>query len=179
MSQLAQRYASALYDVTKQKNNTSETMEVLQALRHSLNDNKQILNMLSTPLMTDKEKETVLKSAVGNQMNDEMATFFSLLTKNGRLDQIPLIAKAFEERVAKDMGVESGTVRSAIELTEQEKSEVKALIESKLAKKVDLTFTIDKAMIGGIEAKVGSYIFEHSIKTHMQKLNDFITRRVQ
>jgi F-type H+-transporting ATPase subunit delta len=102
-----------------------------------------------------------------------------LITKNNRISEIPTIAAAYKAKVAQEMGVESGTVCSASELNETEKTEVKALIEKKLAKKVELTFTVDPKMIGGIEAKVGSFIFEHSIKTHMQKLNDFITRRVQ
>ena len=89
------------------------------------------------------------------------------------------IVTAFEEKSSLDLGVISGVVRSAAELSVDEKESVKKMIEEKLSKKVELQFTVDSKMIGGIEAKVGSYIFENSIKSHMQKLNDFITRRVQ
>lgn len=179
MSQLAERYATALYEVTKEKGSTQQVLEVLGALRQSLLDNKDFLDILSTPLMSDTEKEGVLKTAMGASLTDELSTFFALLTKNNRVSVLPQIVKAYEEKVAGDMGVEKGTVRSAIELTDKEKTNVKDLIERKLGKKVTLSYAVDEKMIGGIEAKVGSYIFEDSIKTHMQKLNDFITRRVQ
>ena len=179
MSQLSERYAIALYEVTKSKNNTEEVLDVLTALRQSLLENKEILEVLATPLMSDTEKVGVLKNAVGAMLNDELSTFFTLITKNNRLGELPSIIKAFEEKVASAMGVEKGSVKSAVELTDSEKTNVKSLIENKLGKKVNLTFAVDKNMIGGIEAKVGSYIFENSIKSHMQKLNDFITRRVQ
>ena len=179
MSQLAERYATALYEVTQAKGNTAATLETLEALQMSLSENKDVAEILSTPLISDTEKEGILKSAVGSGLNDELATFFTLITKNNRISEIPTIAAAYKAKVAQEMGVESGTVRSATELNDTEKTEVKALIEKKLSKKVELTFSVDPKMIGGIEAKVGSFIFEDSIKTHMQKLNDFITRRVQ
>ncbi len=59
------------------------------------------------------------------------------------------------------------------------KPESKKAIEKKLASTVELKFNVKPKMIGGIEARVGSYIFEDSIQSHMQKLNDFIMRRVQ
>lgn len=179
MSQISERYATALYEVTQAKGNTSEVLATLKALKTSLEENKDVLEMLNAPLLSDTDKEAVLKSAIANAINDELSTFFSLLIKNNRLLLLPQIVQALEDKVAQEMGVESGTVRSATELTDSEKTEVQKLIEKKLSKKVDLSFVVDSKMIGGIEAKVGSYIFENSIKTHMQKLNDFITRRVQ
>ncbi len=179
MSQLSERYATALYEVTKKKGNTQEVLETLTALRTSLLENKEILEILSTPLISDSDKEGVLKNAVASGLNEEIGTFFQLLTKNNRLSEIPQIVTAYQNCVANEMGVESGVVRSATELSDTEKTQVKSLIEKKLSKKVDLKFKVDPKMIGGIEAKVGSFIFEDSIKTHMQKLNDFITRRVQ
>lgn len=179
MSQISERYATALYEVTQAKGNTSEVLATLKALKTSFEENKDVLEMLNAPLLSDTDKEAVLKSAIANAINDELSTFFSLLIKNNRLLLLPQIVQALEDKVAQEMGVESGTVRSATELTDSEKTEVQKLIEKKLSKKVDLSFVVDSKMIGGIEAKVGSYIFENSIKTHMQKLNDFITRRVQ
>jgi F-type H+-transporting ATPase subunit delta len=179
MSQLSERYATALYEVTQAKGNTNEILDTLLALRTSLEENKDVLQVLTTPLISETEKEGLLKTAVASALTDELTTFFKLLVKNNRLGELSQIVLAFKERVARELGVESGVVRSATELNDTEKKEIQKLIEKKLSKKVELTYVIDSKMIGGVEAKVGSYIFEDSIKTHMQKLNDFITRRVQ
>lgn len=179
MSQLAERYATALYDVVKTKGNVQEVLETLEALKQSLLDNKDILEILNTPLISDNDKEAVLKSAVGSGLTDELATFFKLLAKNNRLGDIPTIVTALQARNSQELGVETGVVRSAVELSGEEKQRVQKSIETKLNKKVDLQYVVEPDMIGGIEAKVGSYIFEDNIKSHMQKLNDFITRRVQ
>lgn len=179
MSQLAERYSTALFEVLKDKNQISETLETLVALKESLNDNKQILEVLRAPLIDDGEKLAIIKNVFSEGMTKELETFFQLLSKNGRLADLPLVISKLEERVAKDQGVERGVVRSALELSDDEQKRIQSIIENKLSKKVELQFNVEANMIGGIEAKVGSYIFEDSVKSHMQKLNDFITRRVQ
>jgi F0F1-type ATP synthase delta subunit len=60
MSQLAERYATALYEVTQAKGNTAATLETLEALQMSLNENKDVAEILSTPLISDTEKEGLL-----------------------------------------------------------------------------------------------------------------------
>lgn len=176
---IADRYATALFEVTEAKGNTGDVLETLTALKDSLLANKRINEVLNTPMISDIEKVAVIKNAIGPDLNEELSSFFQLVSKNNRLSELPSIVKAFEDKTSEEMGIETGTVRSAVELTTDERSKVQKIIENKLSKKVELEFKVDAGMIGGIEAKVGSYIFEDSIKSHMQKLNDFITRRVQ
>jgi F-type H+-transporting ATPase subunit delta len=179
MSQLADRYAGAFFEVTQKKGNTQDCLQTLKALKISMSENKSIRELFNTPLINDMDKKNIIKKAVGNDLNDELSSFIDLLSKNNRLKDLTQITTSYEEKAAEGMGLIAGTVRSATELTDIEKSEVKKSIEKELSTKVELTFSVDSSMIGGIEAKVGSYIFEDSIKTHMQKLNDYITRRVQ
>lgn len=179
MSQLADRYASALFEVTQKNGSSKQVLETLTALKNSLEENKRVYEVLMTPTISDSDKKSVLIQAIGPQSSKELEPFLQLLCKNNRLSSLSQIATAFENRISEEMGVISGEVQSASELTEQEKSRVKKLIESKLSASVDLKFKVNPKMIGGIEAKVGSYIFEDSVKSHMEKLNDFITRRIQ
>ena len=176
---IADRYATALFEVTQDKGTTKAVLETLVALKMSLLDNRNVADVLSTPLISDSDKVAVLKNAIGTGLNEELTTFFQLVSKNNRLAELPAIVTAYQEKTAEELGIETGVVRSATELSQEEKDNVRSIIESKLSKKVELEFKVDAKMIGGIEAKVGSYIFEDSIKSHMQKLNDFITRRVQ
>lgn len=179
MSQVAERYAQALFDVAQKNNKVQEISESLEALGSSIEKNVEVKNVLISPLLTNQQKVDIIKNALGSNVSKELATFFDLLAKNNRLAAIPEVVTAFKNAIARTSGVVTGEVQSAVELSDQEKSEVKNIIETKLSRKVELQYNVNPKMIGGIEAKVGSYIFEDSIKSHMQKLNDYITRRVQ
>jgi len=179
MSQLAGRYATALFEVTQKNGVTAETLESLLALSAALESSPRVVEALKAPLLTDKDKEEILKSAFGGTPSREIETFIKLLTKNNRLHEIAAVVAAYESKVSAGKGVMRGTVSSAAELTPDEKGRVQKMIENKLKTTVELSYQTKPEMIGGIEAKVGSYIFEDSVKSHMSKLNDFITRRVQ
>ena len=179
MSQLASRYASALFEVTQKNGITAETLDSLLALSSAITNNPQVNEALKAPLLTDLEKQQILKVSLGGAPSKELETFIKLLSKNNRLHEIPQMTAAYEDKVTADKGLMKGTVSSATELSPDEKSRVQKMIENKLKTTVELNYQIKPEMIGGIEAKVGSYIFEDSVKSHMSKLNDFITRRVQ
>ena len=179
MAQVGDRYAQALFEVAKKNNNISEVSETLFALGEAIESNDEVKKVLVSPLVANNDKVAILKSALGGSVSEELTTFFDLLAKNNRLASIPEVVVSFKEVMSKTSGVMTGEVSSTIELTDQEKAEVQKIIETKLSQKVELQYNIKPNMIGGIEAKVGSYIFEDSIKSHMQKLNDYITRRVQ
>ena len=179
MSQVAERYAQALFDICKQKKSTEEVLQLLGALGDALVQHIDIQVALNSPMISNNDKVSILKTAMKAGLPDEVEGFFSLLAKNNRIAQIPSIVAIFEDLANKESGVMTGEVRSAVELSEGEKADLKKVIEEKLSRKVNLNYSVDKNMIGGLEARVGSYIFEDSIKSHMQQLNDFITRRVQ
>jgi len=179
MSQIAERYASALYQIAQEKKSAPQILDNLVGLGECLTQHDDIRTAFNSPLIANDDKVAMLKTALKNGMSTDFDSFISLLAKNNRLYLVPAIVEAFKTMFYKDSGTVEGQVRSAVELTDQEKTDLKNVIEEKLSKKVDLTYTVEKDMIGGIEAKVGSYIFEDSIKSHIEKLNEFITRRVQ
>lgn len=179
MSQLSERYALSLYEVCLEKKNVESTLDALSALAESLETHDDVNTVLTSPLVSNGDKVSILNSALKGHMSDELKTFIELLAKNNRVGSLPEIAKSFSEIVEKASGIMTGEVTSAVTLSDSEKTEIQKSIESKLGHKVQLKFNTNDKMIGGIEAKVGSYLFEDSIKSHMQKLNDYITRRVQ
>lgn len=178
MSQLAERYATALYEVTQKSQTTEDVLNTLLALKDSLSENPQVLQALKAPLMLDADKLAMMEAALKENLDQALKTFIKVLARNQRLDELPRIALAFENKVSQEKGVLKGTVKSAAELSSEDKDRIHNMIEKNLRAKVDLDFKVDSEMIGGIEAQVGSYIFEDSVKSHMTKLNDYITRRV-
>lgn len=179
MSQVAQRYAVALFELTEAKKVTSEVLETLRALRDGYRSNPELVGTMKSPLLSSSDKVGILKTALGEKLSPEMDGFLKLLSKNDRLAELAAIAQAYEERVAAAQGVLHGVVRSATTLSQDEQTRIQKMIETKLKTSVHLTYQVQADMIGGIEAQVGSYIFEDNVKSHMSKLNDFITRRVQ
>ncbi len=178
MSSLAKPYATALFEVMEKKGETSETLQILQVLVETFEKNQDVFEALKSPLISEENKMIFLSRAIGLVGTDELDNFFRLLIKNNRLPEFFGVVKTLESLNSGKQGLTKGVVDSAIELTDSEKNGVRQSLEKHLCGPVELQFRVKPEMIGGIEARVGGYLFEDSIRSHIEKLNDFVVRRI-
>ena len=60
---IAQRYATAIYEIAKENNKQDEIREILNLLTEKYNEDENFRNFLSNPIVTIEEKEKFLKKA--------------------------------------------------------------------------------------------------------------------
>ena len=61
--------------------------------------------------------------------------------------------------------------------SETQRQQIEATVEKVLKKKVIMTYKVDPSVIGGLVAQAGSYTFDDSLNSHLQRLNDELKRR--
>ncbi len=125
MSKVSSRYAIALYEACKRTNQVEHALESLQAMSDCLEKNPKVLTLLTSPLLTDLQKEEMIGKAFGDSLNTEIKNLFSLLAKNNRLNELPNILVSYKEKYSLDTGLISGEVHSAVELSDDEKTRIK------------------------------------------------------
>ena len=151
---------------------------LLNSLEEALRGSPEFSMFFSSPLIPSQDKLGVLKNTLGEEIFSGLEVFLKILDKNKRWPHLVEILGAFRKIFLKNQGLLRGQVRSAVELGDGEKALVKKQIEKNLSQNVDLIYKVDPQLMGGIEARVGSYLFEHSMSRHMAKLNDFVVRRM-
>jgi len=73
--------------------------------------------------------------------------------------------------------VTRGTVKSASVLPPESRSRIEKRVSEVTGKKVILTYTQDATVIGGLIAEVGGYLFDDTLKSHLQRIKDDLNRR--
>jgi F-type H+-transporting ATPase subunit delta len=136
----------------------------------------EVVSFFKSPLFSPLDKENVITQALGGKLDGVLADFLKLLAKNGRIGLFPQIIDEFKESSAGGKGVKKGEVYSPSALNDSEKQNIKEAIEKKLNIQVNLDYQVNPDLIGGIEAKVGSFIFEDSLRSNLKKLNDSLKR---
>lgn len=175
MSTVVQSYASAFYDMAQETGKTNRFVEEVDALIPVFKD-PEILAFFKSPIIPTQEKEAVITAAVGSKLDDVLADFIKLLAKNGRLALFPEIIEQFKESCGGASGAKRGDVFTSSELSDVEKQNIKDAIQKKLGFDVNLDFKLKPELMGGLEAKVGSYIIEDSLQSNLRKLNDSLKR---
>lgn len=176
-SELASRYASALYDIAQETKSQDLVFSEVRELNKIFSAN-DILNYMNSPLVQPFEKRETLKKAFnGNGVSENTQNFVLTLAKKGRLSIFPEIVSAFQSKSDEMNGVKRGEVTSANVLAPEERNELAKTVEKVTGKKVILSYEENPNLIGGLIAKVGSYTFDDTLTSHLRRLQEEIKRR--
>ena len=171
---VARRYAAALADVvTKTGECRSRFKTELKSWEEMMTSNSDLLNeAFSNPAIQHKNKEKVLESLIEKtKPTKTTANFLRVLLRNHRLTRNQRkstnVSSTFWKRRS---GAVSANVTSARPLSETEKSELQTNLEKMTGKRVKTNFETNENIIGGVITRIGSTVYDGSVKTKLEEL---------
>ena len=168
---VARRYGTALADVVVKTGETESVRSELLAWEEMMAANANLQNAFSNPAIAHADKEKVLESLISRaNPSRTTANFLRVLLRNGRLTDLREINDMFAAVLEERSGRVSAEVTSARDLTEAQKQELRANLERLTGKQVELRFGVDPSIIGGVVTRVGSTIYDGSVKTQLENL---------
>ncbi|MCB0392372.1 MAG: ATP synthase F1 subunit delta [Bdellovibrionales bacterium] len=176
-SELASRYAKAIYEIAEVASEQDKVFAELRELDKVYGE-PDIVEYLSSPLIAPDEKLKVVKDSIKDKgLSETTENFVLTLARKGRLNIFSQIVHAYQSKSDEAMGVRRGTVTSASVLPPEERKEIEKTVEKVTGKKVILAYEEDTELIGGLIAKVGSYTFDDTLTSHLRRLQEDIKRR--
>lgn len=168
---VARRYASALADVVVKSGETQTVQTELKTWEQMMTSNKDLLEVFANPSIAHKNKEKVLENLLQrSRPNKTTANFLRVLLRNNRLTELGVINERFDSVIAERSGQITAKVVSARPLDESEKSEIQTGLEKLTGKKVNINYETDENIIGGVVTKIGSTVYDGSVKTQLENL---------
>ena len=170
---VARRYATALADVVSKNGDAEAVKSELKEWEVLTSANAQLHEVFGNPSIQHAKKEGVLDALIKRSGSSKsVANFLRVLLQNGRLVDLPEINERFAAALEERSGVVSGEVISARELTEAQKKELETNLEKLTGKKVKLNFEIDENIIGGVVTRIGSTVYDGSVRTQLENLKE-------
>lgn len=166
---IARRYANALADAVGKDYKTVQSE--LKTFEGMMNESAELSSMFANPAIAHVSKTKVLESLLEKtKPGKATANFLRVLLENGRIVNLSDINNSFVQVLEERSGVVSVQVISARELTAGEQKDLEANVEKMLGKKANLSYQIDKTIIGGIVTRIGSTVYDSSVKTQLENL---------
>ena len=170
---VARRYGSALADVVLKTGETEGVRSELKTWEEMMFANPQLQNAFGNPAIAHADKEKVLESLISRaNPSRTTANFLRVLLRNGRLTELREINDKLATVLEERSGRVSAEVTSARDLSEAQKQELRANLERLTGKHVELRFGVDPGIIGGVVTRVGSTIYDGSVKTQLENLKE-------
>jgi F-type H+-transporting ATPase subunit delta len=177
ISDVARKYAKALYDATKVSKKNESVLSELRQLRDIFHSDKAIIEFFSSPLNKAEQTVKVVKSAFEGKVSAEVLTLLVAMVERGRLPIFEQVADAFEEISDLDHGVKRGTVKSVSSLNPEARQKIEDTVNRVTGMKVILNFTEDPSLLGGMVAQVGGWTFDDSLSSHLRRMHEELNRR--
>jgi F-type H+-transporting ATPase subunit delta len=167
------RYARALEDVvTEQKLNGEAIKQQLADFQATLKGSRDLFEALDNPSIAEQQKLNLL-DAVSSKMGLDKAVrnFIMVVTRHGRLMELEDILAAYDALADEDANVAEVEVVSARALDDSSRKTLEAQITKLTAgRKVNATYTQDAALLGGAVVKIGSTVYDGSLRGQLEQL---------
>ena len=168
---VARRYANALADVVTKTGETDSARTELKTWEQMISANTDLQTAFGNPAISQVNKEKVLENLIEKtQPTKTTANFLRILLRNNRLTEIGEINQKFASVLEERSGAVSAQITSARSLSEAEKAEMQMNLSKLTGKTVSLNFETDETLIGGVITRIGSTVYDGSVKTQLAEL---------
>jgi F-type H+-transporting ATPase subunit delta len=168
---LAERYASALYDLADEQGALDAAAADLNALKAMLEQSADFARFIKSPVLSrDEQSKGIAAIASSAQLSALMQKFLGLVARNRRLFALPEMIRAYLAILAARRGQETAEVTSAVPLTDAQLKSLSASLKTPSGRAVAVTTKIDPSILGGLIVRVGSRMVDSSLRSKLQRL---------
>lgn len=170
---VARRYAAALADVALEEKNADVVEAGLASFTDVFFASADLRNFLESPAISPESKRRAIEEIAKRMgLSPALRNFIYVVVDHRRTHMMREIEAAFREELNARLGIADAEVTSARELSDAEKKELTAALERRTGKKIEANFREDKALLGGAVVRVGSTIYDGSVREQLERLRE-------
>jgi F-type H+-transporting ATPase subunit delta len=168
---LAERYAGALVDVALEKKQADQVKQELAAFAAMVRESAELHAFLSNPSIARAAKHAVIEQLVARMgASRTLRNYLFVIVDQRRAGMLIEIEQAFSALLDARQGITQATVTSAADLTAEERAELDAALAKLTDRKVQARFKTNPALIGGAVVRIGSTIYDGSVRAQLDRL---------
>ncbi len=175
MAATGNNYAEALFMLAREENLIDEFYEGLKLAEGVFGDNPEYLQFLTTPSIPKSERTAALAAAFEDKINGYVLSFLQLLCEQARAEQFFDCASEYYRLREWAQGTVEALVKSAVELTESQKSALIKSLEKRTGKRVTLKCVVDSTLLGGIAVELDGQLLDGSVKQNLKRAREVIS----
>jgi len=163
-------YAEALFAVARAEGPLAEVEDELFRVAQVVRGNDELRDRLADPHIPVATRQQIVVDLLDGKAQPATVNLVSLVVGNGRVRELPAIVDALVATAAAEANKEVAEVRSAIALTDDQKSRLATALGAATGKEVEVKVIVDPTLRGGLVAQVGDTVFDGSIKRRLDQL---------
>jgi len=168
---IASRYARSLADVLGPEGDFGAATRELEDFAAIWRGSVDLRQVLVGPTIPVEQKRSVLDAILG-RLGTSVTTgnFLRILLVNYRMSLLEEVLQAFQKVANERLGIIEVQVLFAQDLTSEEQEALRGKFAELTGKKVEMKFRREEKLLGGVQARVGSTIYDGSAQGYLERL---------
>ena len=150
MTEIANVYGGALYDLAKDENLTEQIRAELTALDEAFAQEPGFIGLLSSASLPKPERVQVVEDSFRSKIHPYVLNFMKILTEKGYIRHFSGCCKVFRERYNNDNGILPVTAVTAVPLSDALRQKLADKLTAITGKTIDLSCRVDPECLGGV-----------------------------
>ena len=175
---VARSYAKALFALAQERNQGEVIARELETVAEVLATEPTLGAFLSRPWVAAGAKRAAATEVAARlEVSGLTRDFLALVAAHGRADHLGAILAAFRGLADEAAGRVRARVRTAVALQEDERAALVRRLGGALAgKQVLLEEVVDRALLGGFVAEIGSLLVDGSLDGQLARIRQRLAR---
>lgn len=175
---VANRYARALAQVVAATGEYRRVLQELEDFRVTYRQSAELREICESPAVPIAAKTKVLEAIV-SRLGAAPVTlnFLRVLLAHYRLPLLEEVITAFRKIAYDRLGIAQIQISSAADLSPAEAELLRARFQELTRKQAELKFRVERRLIGGIVAQIGSTVYDGSVRGQLERIRERLAAR--
>jgi F-type H+-transporting ATPase subunit delta len=172
MSDRTNHYADAFLTLIRAEGEGNEVIDELFRVSRVIEGNDELRQTLSDPHLPAARRVQVVQDILDGKAHALTVSLLSMTVTNDRVRDLPGIVDRLLERNAASGDKAIAQVRSAVALSDEQKSRLAAALAKKTGKPIEVVVDIDPSVLGGIVTQIGDTVIDGSVRHRLSQLRE-------
>ncbi len=173
---IARRYAKALFEL-QEPADVGPTADTLRLLAEAFSASREFRNLLLSPVFTREQKAAVVAQLAAKAVCPPITgRFLAHVVRKNRIVLIREVSEAFGKLADQVSNRKVVQVATARPLTDEQQAAIRTKLEQVTRSQIDLAIHVDPAVIGGMEIRIGSTVYDGTVRGQLAQLRSALAK---
>ena len=178
MTEIANVYGEALYDLAKDENLTELFQQQLTVLDQAFAQEPAFVRLLSSPSLSKPERVQVIEDSFRSNLHPYLVNFLKILTEKGYIRHFSGCCKVYRDRYNTDNGILPVTAVTAIPLSDVLRKKLADKLTTVTGKRIELTCKVDPDCLGGVRLDYDGKRLDDTVSHRLESVRGLLKNTV-
>ena len=178
MTQAANTYAQALYDLAKDEDLAKQILKELDVLKQAFDREPEFIRLLSAPNLPKAERCGILDESFRGSVHIYVLNFLKILTEKGYIRQFRDCFRVFREEFDRDHGILEVRAVTAVALTDGQRARLTEKLSNLTCKTVRLDERVDASCLGGVRLDYDGKRLDDTVAHRLESISALLKNTV-